>query len=219
MPSTLISMSPRTFSATTIPVPATSSAACARLIGLPLSKTSINCVSFSDATCRTNCKLAGCGDGILDSGEECDDSNTSNGDGCDASCQLESGLCGNSTLDPGEDCDDGNTTSGDGCSATCNLLVSDDFSPDRESFWVEVDPLGDTTFSNVGAGTADFCTMSGRYPQEADQRTLTTAGDSVDEVFIGVLVRGQDFVGEVVVLVDQEIEAMRCLADDVEQAL
>ncbi len=34
---------------------------------------------------------------------------------------------------------------------------------------------------DIGAGTADFCVMNGRYPTEEDQRTLTQAGDSVDE--------------------------------------
>ncbi len=35
---------------------------------------------------------------------------------------------------------------------------------------------------DIGAGTTDFCVMSGRYPREDDQRTLTNAGDSVDEL-------------------------------------
>ena len=34
---------------------------------------------------------------------------------------------------------------------------------------------------DIGAGTTDFCVMNGRYPTEDDQRTLTQAGDSVDE--------------------------------------
>ncbi len=34
---------------------------------------------------------------------------------------------------------------------------------------------------DIGAGTTDFCVMNGRYPTEEDQRTLTQAGDSVDE--------------------------------------
>ncbi len=34
---------------------------------------------------------------------------------------------------------------------------------------------------DIGAGTTDFCVMNGRYPTEENQRTLTTAGDSIDE--------------------------------------
>jgi rod shape-determining protein MreB len=34
---------------------------------------------------------------------------------------------------------------------------------------------------DIGAGTTDFCVMNGRFPTDEDQRTLTTAGDSVDE--------------------------------------
>ncbi len=39
-----------------------------------------------------------------------------------------------------------------------------------------------TMIVDVGAGTTDFCVMKGRYPTEEDQRTLTKAGDSVDEL-------------------------------------
>ncbi len=44
-----------------------------------------------------------CGNGILQSGEECDDGNNVNGDGCSA-CILDSG-CGNGKIDQGEQCD------------------------------------------------------------------------------------------------------------------
>jgi rod shape-determining protein MreB len=40
---------------------------------------------------------------------------------------------------------------------------------------------------DIGAGTADFCVMQGRYPTEEDQKTLTTAGDSVDEQLVKLI--------------------------------
>ncbi|MFH2005061.1 MAG: DUF4215 domain-containing protein [bacterium] len=61
-----------------------------------------------------------CGDGVLDTGEQCDDGNTVSGDGCSATCQNEGTQeCGNGDLEGTEECDDGNTTDGDGCSSTC----------------------------------------------------------------------------------------------------
>jgi rod shape-determining protein MreB and related proteins len=44
-----------------------------------------------------------------------------------------------------------------------------------------LDALVHTLIIDIGAGTTDFCVMKGRYPREEDQRTLTAAGDSVDE--------------------------------------
>jgi rod shape-determining protein MreB len=38
-----------------------------------------------------------------------------------------------------------------------------------------------TLIIDIGAGTTDFCVMKGRYPTEEDQRTLTSAGDSIDQ--------------------------------------
>jgi rod shape-determining protein MreB len=34
---------------------------------------------------------------------------------------------------------------------------------------------------DIGAGTTDLCVMNGRYPTEDDQRTLTIAGDAIDD--------------------------------------
>ncbi len=58
-----------------------------------------------------------CGDGAIDSPEQCDDGNLKNGDGCTSICMVEQ--CGNGTLDTKEQCDDGSTTDGDGCSHSC----------------------------------------------------------------------------------------------------
>ena len=40
---------------------------------------------------------------------------------------------------------------------------------------------------DIGAGTADFCVMQGRYPTEEDQRTLANAGDSIDEQLLKLI--------------------------------
>jgi cysteine-rich repeat protein len=61
-----------------------------------------------------------CGDGNLDPGEECDDGNNIDGDGCSANCTIEP-FCGDGNLDPGEECDDGNNIDGDGCDANCMI--------------------------------------------------------------------------------------------------
>ena len=61
-----------------------------------------------------------CGNGQdTDPGEECDDGNTTGGDGCSATCQIEE--CGDGIVQVGlgEQCDDGGTVSEDGCSAIC----------------------------------------------------------------------------------------------------
>lgn len=65
-------------------------------------------------------KSATCGDDHVDpeNGEECDDGNTIDGDGCSSTCQWE--VCGNKVTDPNEFCDDGNFIDGDGCSSFCS---------------------------------------------------------------------------------------------------
>jgi cysteine-rich repeat protein len=65
-----------------------------------------------------------CGNGALEAGEDCDDNNNINGDGCDQACKIEGVInpfCGDTVLDAGEDCDDGNNIDGDGCAADCTL--------------------------------------------------------------------------------------------------
>ena len=63
-----------------------------------------------------------CGDGVLQTaaGEQCDDANDIDGDGCTAGCLVEA-ECGDSVTHvvAGEQCDDGNTMGGDGCSPSC----------------------------------------------------------------------------------------------------
>lgn len=44
-----------------------------------------------------------------------------------------------------------------------------------------LDALLHSLIIDIGAGTTDFCIMRGRFPTEDDQRTLPSAGDSIDE--------------------------------------
>ncbi|CAE7765145.1 unnamed protein product, partial [Symbiodinium sp. CCMP2456] len=83
------------------------------------------------------------GDGIrhVVAGEECDDGNLIDGDGCSRDCRIEAGftcpthgwpsvlltpcvpICGDGLRVGDEDCDDNNTESGDGCSPTCEVEI------------------------------------------------------------------------------------------------
>ena len=60
-----------------------------------------------------------CGDGTVDSGEQCDDGNTVNTDTCRNDCTLP--YCPDGIIDPEEQCDDGNNIPGDGCESDCTL--------------------------------------------------------------------------------------------------
>lgn len=86
--------------------------------------------------CREYC-VKNCGDGNIGTEEQCDDSNTINGDGCDSNCMIEYGygcnspswdqrstckpICGDGIVMPGEECDDFNKKNGDGCNIDCKI--------------------------------------------------------------------------------------------------
>ena len=81
--------------------------------------------------------LSECGNGVVQEGEECDDENPFDGDGCSAYCIREHGsgpLCGNGSVDDGEECDNGQAnsdTAPDTCRLSCKNPVCGDFVPDR----------------------------------------------------------------------------------------
>lgn len=62
-----------------------------------------------------------CGNGVVEPGEQCDDGNTQDGDGCQADCTLPPPVCGNGIQEWSEECDDGNTEDGDGCNSDCTF--------------------------------------------------------------------------------------------------
>lgn len=89
-----------------------------------------DCASKS---CVANVCAAACGNGQIETGEQCDDRGATGGDGCSASCQVEAGwsclgapstcstYCGDGLRVGGEPCDDGDHVAGDGCSPICQV--------------------------------------------------------------------------------------------------
>ncbi len=71
--------------------------------------------------CRTDCTLPRCGDGIVDTDEECDDDNRVADDACSNECRE--AYCGDGIRQLTEECDDGNDDEGDGCTSECIATV------------------------------------------------------------------------------------------------
>src|SRR5690606_12512419 len=92
--------------------------------------------------CSSTCKLEPrCGDGKVESPEQCDDGgkcstsgsactsnaqcsgsqtcNPTSGDGCSADCRVEAS-CGDGKVDPGEACDPAHPTNGPNCRTDCS---------------------------------------------------------------------------------------------------
>ncbi len=93
--------------------------------------------TIADGSCREGaCLLAGCGNGVTETGELCDDGNVRSDDGCSADCRSDE-TCGNGVVDHDEQCDCGvegavsvaclgpNSTVGGLCRLDCALHCGD----------------------------------------------------------------------------------------------
>lgn len=102
-----------------------------------------------------------CGDGMIESPEECDDGNMWDGDGCSSICTVEPGFictgepsvcnfittCGNGLVEFPEECDDGNAFGGDGCSSICTV---------EPGFICSGEPSACTFITTCGNGLVEF---------------------------------------------------------------
>jgi cysteine-rich repeat protein len=91
----------------------------------------------------------GCGDGVLDADEECDDgtdNSDSVADACRTTCFL--AHCGDGIVDAGEACDDGGNDGGDGCNGQCVV----------ETGTLEVEPNNEAALATplVGEGNGSL---------------------------------------------------------------
>jgi fibro-slime domain-containing protein len=118
----------------------------------------------------------GCGDGVIQPGEVCDDANSDPGDGCAADCRaveqdfacptpgeacVSTVVCGDGLIAGQEQCDDGDDAPGDGCSAECQ----------REEGWVCPLPESPCVAEACGDGViagGEECEDDDEVPESGD---------------------------------------------------
>jgi len=122
-----------------------------------------NCDLFDDGSIDATCPA--CPNGMTDAGEECDDGNAINGDGCTDQCVLE--FCGDGVVNDGgvEQCDDGPANSDstpNACRADCtlptcgDLVVDDQYSEDCDEGGVATATCdADCTLPECGDGVTN----------------------------------------------------------------
>ena len=125
-----------------------------------------------------------CGNGLLESGEECDDGNNINGDGCSFDCKTESPepFCGDGNLDiqSGEECDDGNNLSGDGCSFDCKIEPPEPFCGDG-NLDLEIGEECDDGNNINGDGCSSDCKIESPEPFCGDGNIDIQSGEECDD--------------------------------------
>ena len=84
------------------------------------SGTGVCTVTLVNASTTIGAAFTVCGNGLLEPGEQCDDGNTINSDGCTNDCTARQ-RAATASSSRGEQCDDGNTINGDGCDNDCTL--------------------------------------------------------------------------------------------------
>ncbi len=128
-----------------------------------------------------------CGNGVVDTGEQCDDGDNRNGDGCDANCTPTG--CGNGVVTAGEQCDDGNVADGDGCDSDCTISCGNGRVTPGEQCDDGNTVDGDGCDSNCAVtGCGNGVVSTGEQCDDAN----TSAGDAcpADCRYSGALIRG-----------------------------
>jgi cysteine-rich repeat protein len=132
-----------------------------------------------------------CGDGVIELPETCDDDGAVGGDGCSATCAVESGwtcsglpsgcdeLCGDGQVVGGEPCDDGNPVETDGCTTACVAAPPCDPTRDPAGDRFAVEPTTgacyvgvDDELTSAAAAQAAACVAGGGH-----LATITSAGE------------------------------------------
>jgi cysteine-rich repeat protein len=102
----------------------------------------------------------GCGDGVVDAGEQCDDgaANADTPDACRPTCLRPA--CGDGVADSDEACDDGNAWGGDGCTPGCTAEDGALESEPNDSWDAAAPWPGETTHGALTEGDTDCFSLA-----------------------------------------------------------
>ena len=149
------------------------------------------------ATCRwpANHTVANCNNYVLEAGEQCDDGNLTDGDGCSHTCTFETQWagqqadpdklklpawsCGDGFLSPGEVCDHGtsNGVGNDSCKSDCTLVNPPVFQSNAGG--------GVTGATNTGGTTTAGTNTGGTVTGATTTAGTTTRGTNTGGTVIG----------------------------------
>lgn len=127
-----------------------------------------NVIVQEDAEVQPDAQQFVCGNDFLEPGEQCDDGNLVNGDGCSRECTWEA-VCGNDIQEGPEECDgtdglptcvqlgelDGLTT----CDASCNVIADCTDEATGLVAWYKLDDTAGMVVDSTGSGNG--CTVNG----------------------------------------------------------
>jgi cysteine-rich repeat protein len=122
-----------------------------------------------DAFAESLVPLLSCGNGRTDPGEDCDDGNTTCGDGCSDLCATE--VCGDGTQNCNESCDDGNTSNDDACPSDCTIDPCTPNSGSHDTATVSFGTSGGATVASISV-LVDYPEGKVSIPGSANQPSV-----------------------------------------------
>ncbi len=142
----------------------------------------------------TGCTSFVCGNGAVEGTEQCDDGETTSGDGCSDTCVTESGyscptpgsacvadnICGDGTVGGTEVCDDGNSVETDACLDTCVAAFCGDGHIWTTDGGSEVCDDGDTDDTNACSNSCTITSGCGDEKVEAGEDCDDGNADNTD---------------------------------------